>query len=124
MTPLKDPEKRKQYEKEYARKDPEKRQEINRRWKARNPERQNQYNERWKAKNKPKVLEYAKRHKDAHPEQVRAVAAAQKLPRGRCCERCASTVNLQKHHPDYSRPRQFITLCVKCHRKLHNAAVS
>lgn len=107
MSPLKNPEKRKQYEQEYARTHPEKRQEINKRWKKRNPERQRLY---------------VKQHSLSHPEQVHAVAVAQNIPKAERCEQCGSQVNLQKHHPDYSKPREFITLCVKCHQKLHREA--
>ena len=104
MSPLKDPEKRKQYEKQYASTHPEKRQEINK---------------RWKDKNKTKVLACAKRHKERYPEQTRAVAIAQKIPKAERCKHCGSATRLQKHHSDYSKPREFITLCVKCHQKLH-----
>lgn len=36
-----------------------------------------------------------------------------------CCEECGSTENLQKHHPNYSKPMEVKTLCVTCHVRLH-----
>lgn len=35
------------------------------------------------------------------------------------CERCSSTERLHMHHPDYSLPDKVITLCQKCHVKIH-----
>ena len=34
------------------------------------------------------------------------------------CERCGTTENLQRHHPNYKR-REFIVLCPKCHATEH-----
>jgi hypothetical protein len=36
------------------------------------------------------------------------------------CSKCGSTENLERHHPDYSKPLEFIVLCRKCHRTLHH----
>jgi len=35
------------------------------------------------------------------------------------CNFCGSTNNLEKHHPDYSKPSWVVTLCRKCHRNTH-----
>ena len=35
------------------------------------------------------------------------------------CEKCGSKENLEFHHTDYKN-HEGITLCVKCHRRLHN----
>jgi len=32
------------------------------------------------------------------------------------CSKCASTVNVQRHHPDHEKPLEFVELCVDCHR--------
>jgi len=35
------------------------------------------------------------------------------------CENCGSTENLERHHKDYSKPLEVVTLCRKCHAGLH-----
>lgn len=35
------------------------------------------------------------------------------------CRLCKSINNLLEHHPDYSKPNRTVTLCCKCHSKLH-----
>lgn len=36
------------------------------------------------------------------------------------CEGCGATEQLHMHHPDYSKPREVITLCVPCHEDVHH----
>lgn len=45
----------------------------------------------------------------------------QKLPPMEKCEHCGSTDkdDLVRHHPDYSKPYETVTLCHGCHAKLH-----
>ena len=33
------------------------------------------------------------------------------------CEWCGSTENLSRHHSDYSKPVQVLTLCAKCNKE-------
>lgn len=35
------------------------------------------------------------------------------------CSNCETSEHLERHHPDYSKPLQVITLCHSCHMKLH-----
>lgn len=35
------------------------------------------------------------------------------------CETCQTTENLEKHHPDYSKPLEVVVLCRLCHAQLH-----
>ena len=35
------------------------------------------------------------------------------------CEICKSTINVQAHHEDYSKPLDITWLCVKCHNQRH-----
>lgn len=92
---------------------------ITNRWKKKNMEKVIACTTRWKKKNKDKVLAYAQRHSNNHPEQVHGVSIARSVQKARSCIRCGSNECLQHHHPDYSKPREVMTLCTKCHSRLH-----
>ena len=53
------------------------------------------------------------------PEKIRARVLARPVKRKKLCEFCESTENLEKHHTDYNKPKEIITLCRACHRSLH-----
>lgn len=36
------------------------------------------------------------------------------------CEMCKATNKLHMHHPDYSKPKEVITLCSQCHEDIHH----
>jgi len=36
------------------------------------------------------------------------------------CSQCGSSENVDLHHPDYNKPLEFVSLCHKCHMRLHN----
>ena len=40
------------------------------------------------------------------------------------CENCGSTASLVRHHPDYSKPLDTVTLCKSCHGKIHRSPLS
>jgi hypothetical protein len=60
-----------------------------------------------------------KTYKKKHPERLKAQILSQYIPLKSNCEICQSTENLQRHHPDYSKPKNFITLCLACHNQAH-----
>jgi ribosomal protein S27AE len=35
------------------------------------------------------------------------------------CQECGRQVLLNGHHEDYSKPRDVVWLCVRCHHRLH-----
>jgi hypothetical protein len=35
------------------------------------------------------------------------------------CEKCGSKEGLEKHHPNYSKPLEIVTLCKCCHMEEH-----
>ena len=49
-----------------------------------------------------------------HPERKRAWNAAQYVDILDACEKCGSQVDVQKHHPDYSKPKEVRPLCRRC----------
>jgi len=67
---------------------------------------------------------YEKLHRSRHPERYRARAAVRNAVRDghlikQPCETCATTLNVQAHHEDYSRPLDVRWLCRGCHHKEH-----
>lgn len=64
----------------------------------------------WRRRNKAKYLAqvYARRY----------------APLKDKCEQCGSIENLQRHHFDYSKPLDVITLCKKCHEARPDAIES
>jgi hypothetical protein len=46
--------------------------------------------------------------------------ADRKTKLGKSCEICGSTEKLQRHHKDYSKPLEIITLCSVCHKDVHS----
>lgn len=52
------------------------------------------------------------------PEQWRAYNVARKLPLEELCELCPDDEKqkaTQRHHPDYSLPKIFVSCCASCH---------
>ena len=55
-----------------------------------------------------------------HPERHTIYRKARTVSLKPECERCkASDKRLVRHHPDYARPLDVITVCDKCHRAIH-----
>jgi len=50
-------------------------------------------------------------------ESKAQILARANIPLGSKCEECGSTENLERHHPDYSKPLETQTLCRACHLK-------
>lgn len=65
------------------------------------------------------VYEYIRKNYYANKIKWFARMKAFDVPLKDKCELCSSTLNLERHHPDYSKPLDFITFCRECHRKLH-----
>jgi hypothetical protein len=57
---------------------------------------------------------------ERYPEKVKAQRnASRDLPIDSICFRCGSVENLERHHPDYSKPLIIVTVCRSCHMKIH-----
>lgn len=85
--------------------------------------------------NRERILErhrrYYQTHKDAiqkqrknynklNSEKCNASSLARfHIPLKNSCEECGSKENLVRHHPDYSKPLEVVTLCSTCHSQLH-----
>ena len=63
---------------------------------------------------------YSKQYHKNHPIPHHAQNLTKREPRAKICSCCGSDSKLERHHPDYSKPREFVTLCMICHKKLHS----
>jgi hypothetical protein len=69
-----------------------------------------------------------RKYRRGHPDRARAHAAvsyalrAGKLVRGPC-RFCGTSVRVQAHHADYSRPLEVLWECFKCHREHEHGQV-
>ena len=79
----------------------------------------------WRTDNKERNQERHRRnnktYESRHPEKhiAQRMANDKNLPLASNCERCGSTEQLERHHPDYSKPLSIVTLCHSCHRLIH-----
>jgi len=77
------------------------------------------YDKEWQREHPEFHREYQKTYAQRHPEIIKAQDLAKyHIPLGLKCKSCGSTENLERHHPDYSKPLEIITLCRICHNKL------
>ena len=51
------------------------------------------------------------------PEKNKARTCSKKLLRPDKCEQCGKECKPHGHHPDYSKPKEVVWLCVSCHGK-------
>lgn len=89
-------------------------------WAKNNPEKVKLKNKEWAKRNKKKVVLKTIRWQTKNPEKVKAERLIRRKPIKSYCEWDGSTENLLRHHPDYSKPYYYITLCARCHAKTKN----
>jgi len=71
-----------------------------------------------------KTLQQQRERNNAFPEKVRAGSIARRDTSLECkCSICGSTENLERHHPDYDRPLDVVTLCRSCHCRVHSGTL-
>lgn len=98
---------------------------ANRRWQEKNKEKKRELDKKYYKKNREKKLKYGRKRYSDNKERYRIYNKINYkerkgiLKRNSFCEKCGSNQNLIKHHPDYSKPFEFITLCKNCHNKIH-----
>lgn len=104
---------------EWVKKHPEKVKEYKKNWRERNLKKVKKINKNWQKKNKFKRTINQKKYSQKHPEIINAHSLSQHILLGSFCAICGNTKELEKHHPNYSQPKLIITLCKKCHTKIH-----
>ena len=73
---------------------------------------------KYRKRHPEKVAEQRRRYAQRHPDKKRARNLTRYIPLASECEKCGDTEKLERHHPDYSRPREFQTLCHDCHKRV------
>jgi len=139
--PLKDPEARKEYQRQYrlknlerlkekdrqySREHAEQKREAMKRWVQENREQHRmnvaKANRAWRAKNRKRFAEIVEKYHDKFPERRIAKSAVYyavrhgKLIRPDHCVLCGQKCRPQAHHDDYSKPLEVIWLCSPCHK--------
>jgi hypothetical protein len=80
-------------------------------WKQAHPQEVKAQNQKWKDKNPEKV-----KAKYTIQTQVRNGA----IERPTKCTECGTTMGVEFHHPDYSKPLEVLAVCRQCHANLRN----
>jgi hypothetical protein len=110
-----------EYKREYAQKHKKEINERKRKYYQKHPEKHDKI-KKWKKDNPEKIAKYSETWILNHPEKKEAQIEATKSISvlDAKCQLCGSTENLQRHHPDYSKPLEVWILCRPCHWKIHN----
>lgn len=71
-------------------------------------------------KNRERILVRNKKYYEEHKVETSARGKAfHHLSIKDKCVLCGTTENLERHHPDYNKPMEVVTLCRSCHLKHH-----
>jgi len=132
---------RKKYMREYRQENKERCNETQRIWRANNKEQHYEQVLRWREKhpdkyeirkeamrNRPRDRseEYKKRKKKvnkyikSNPLKIKAqqIGKTVTIPDGALCVICDHRPAIQRHHPNYSKPREVLLVCGVCHAEL------
>lgn len=90
-------------------------------WLRNNKNKRKEVCKEWNKRNPEKLNEKQKRYAKKYPEKIKARNLSRKVIVGNRCSMCGSNKNLEKHHPNYFKPKEIMTLCINCHRRLHHA---
>lgn len=103
--------------KKWSQENPEKVKSIQQSWRERN----RNYGKRTFERDKIKKRERAHKHREMYPDKISARLKARyvNIPRIGQCAHCKCDGLVEKHHPDYKKPKYVIPLCKSCHTKIH-----
>ena len=81
-----------------------------------------QKSNQWAKEHPDLEAQQLKRYRHKHPEQAKVHRDLNRnklaFPVGEICSRCGSSELLHRHHPDYSKPELYETVCASCHGKI------
>lgn len=101
----------------------EKQREYSRLYRDKYPKEYIEYLKQWRLKHREQYLDchnkYQKTYRKNHREIIKAQQITQRILIDSKCSSCGSIENLERHHIDYSRPLEVVTLCLKCHVLTH-----
>ena len=128
---MRDQSKRREYFRKYRKEHPEKCREGGKKYYYENRdnlEYRKKRSERfkdWCSRNKEKVRQYQRERYARDREKLLCRSASQKMVKNgsikpkKKCERCSSSIRIERHHKDYKHPEKITFLCSECHRKEH-----
>jgi len=91
-----------------------------REWQTKNQEQYKNQKEIYQKKHKIQHRVNSSNWKTNNSQKVKAYAIALNSTKLKdCCEDCGSIKSLERHHPDYNKPLEVVTLCKSCHMKRH-----
>jgi len=79
---------------------------------------QKDYNKKNQSKINKRALEYYYKHREELRPKKNAQKRVRRVPLKEKCELCGATEKLERHHPDYNKPLEVITVCATCNKKL------
>jgi hypothetical protein len=79
------------------------------------------YNRQWRKNHPDSYIKSIMKNQKNNLDKLRAKIYAQRfVPLKEHCDICGeSDGRLERHHPDYSKPLEVLTLCKICHEALH-----
>ena len=84
-------------------------------WREQHPNFSSEYHKKHAEKNREQVTKNQRKYLD----KLKARNAIKKVTPDNKCHKCGGINKLERHHPDYSKPLEIITLCRKCHIQVH-----
>jgi len=83
-----------------------------------------QYSRDYRKNNRDyRVRELARAKKNRPKRRIEEMARA-RTNLGLSCVVCGSDKNLERHHPNYNKPLEIVTVCRSCHQRIHNATLT
>lgn len=87
-------------------------------YRRKNAKRIYERNRKYQTEHKDKVVQWVEAYKKKYPLKARAQQTAKAIPMADKCEACGRKAT-DRHHPDYTKPREVTFLCRRCHKLLH-----
>jgi len=94
---------------------------TNKRYKQRHREKRRAEKRRYYQRHREEILRKSKEKAQSNRKVINAQRIAERIPLKESCEECGSKDQLERHHPDYSKPKEFVTLCRRCHQAKHGS---
>lgn len=106
--------------KEWYQKNREERLAYQKKYNKSHREDRSKYQEEWGKKNPDKINKSVKRYRKKNPHKKKVWDKAKNIKLQGMCQICHKRKSTDRHHPDYSKPREVILVCKQCHKDLHS----